>query len=209
MPPTDTSEAGLEILIVRHLTGTDGLPESATATMAETPDAVAAAKAGGSGWFAGDPKDYERAYALDLTQLFAFLQATQPENLKKLGIDDYRKSSDVERQKFLARLSSEIGKRGVIDVLRKGIDHGPLHFDLFFGTPSPGNATAASRFAHNRFSISRQLRYSLDQDVFARQIEAAVSAVLQKGLRTSDIAEKGEPVIGTRAMGDAVVAALG
>ena len=43
----------------------------------------------------------------------------------------------------------------------------------------------------------------------ARQIEAAVSAVLQKGLRTSDIAEKGEPVIGTRAMGDAVVAALG
>jgi len=53
------------------------------------------------------------------------------------------------------------------------------------------------------------LRYSLDQDVFACQIEAAVSAVLQKGLRTSDIAEKGEPVIGTRAMGDAVVAALG
>jgi len=58
-------------------------------------------------------------------------------------------------------------------------------------------------------SAAMLLRYSLDQDVFARQIEAAVSAVLQKGLRTSDIAEKGEPVIGTRAMGDAVVAALG
>ena len=58
-------------------------------------------------------------------------------------------------------------------------------------------------------SAAMLLRYSLDQDVFARQIEAAVSAVLQQGLRTSDIAEKGEPVIGTRAMGDAVVAALG
>jgi hypothetical protein len=58
MPPTDTSEAGLETLIVRHLTGTDGLPGSATAAAAETPNAVAAAKAGGSGWFAGEPTDY-------------------------------------------------------------------------------------------------------------------------------------------------------
>ncbi len=177
MPPTDTSEAGLETLIVRHLTGTDGLPGSATASAAETLDAVAAAKAGGSGWFAGDPTDYDRAHALDLTQLFAFLQATQPENLKKLGIADYRKSSDVERQKFLARLSSEIGKRGVIDVLRKGIDHGPLHFDLFFGTPSPGNATAAARFAHNRFSISRQLRYSLDQTRRALDLGAFINGL--------------------------------
>ncbi|MBY0437439.1 MAG: 3-isopropylmalate dehydrogenase [Burkholderiales bacterium] len=58
-------------------------------------------------------------------------------------------------------------------------------------------------------SAAMLLRYSLDQDAFARRIEAAVSAVLQKGLRTSDIAEKGEATIGTRAMGDAVVAALG
>ena len=57
-------------------------------------------------------------------------------------------------------------------------------------------------------SAAMLLRYSLDQDAFARRIEGAVSAVLAKGLRTSDIAEKGEPVIGTRAMGDAVVAAL-
>jgi hypothetical protein len=26
------------------------------------------------------------------------------------------------------------------DVLRKGVDHGPLHFNLFYGTPSSGNA---------------------------------------------------------------------
>jgi 3-isopropylmalate dehydrogenase len=58
-------------------------------------------------------------------------------------------------------------------------------------------------------SAAMLLRYSLDQDAFARRIEGAVSAVLQKGLRTSDIAEKGEATIGTRAMGDAVVAALG
>ena len=36
---------------------------------------------------------------------------------------------DINRLKFLARLSAEIGKRGVIDVLRKGVEHGPVHFD--------------------------------------------------------------------------------
>ena len=34
---------------------------------------------------------------------------------------------------------------------------------LFYGTPSPGNAKAAARFAANRFSVTRQLRYSTDE----------------------------------------------
>lgn len=112
---------------------------------------------------AGCPEDYDRAHCLDVAQLFAFLHATQPDTLKKAGIGDYRDAKDITRQKFLARISSEIGKRGVIDVLCRGIDDGPLHFDLFFGTPSPGNETAAAQFAKNRFSITRQLRYSLDE----------------------------------------------
>jgi type I restriction enzyme R subunit len=50
-----------------------------------------------------------------------------------------------------------------VDVLRKGIDHGPLHLTLFYGTPSEGNAHARRLFAENRFSVTRQLRYSLDE----------------------------------------------
>jgi 3-isopropylmalate dehydrogenase len=41
------------------------------------------------------------------------------------------------------------------------------------------------------------------------RIESAVKKVLQQGYRTGDIAMKGEKIIGTREMGDAVVAALG
>ena len=152
MSTTDTSEKGLETLIMLHMTGTDGLTSGDASMLAETPDALAAAKAAGSGWLAGHPKDYDRAYALDVPQLFQFLGATQPETLKKLGIADYKDGKDIIRQKFLARLSNEIGKRGVIDVLRKGVDHGPLHFDLFYGTPSPGNAKAEALHAQNRFS---------------------------------------------------------
>ena len=160
---TDISEKGLETLITRHMTGTDGLAPVAEGLVAETPDALAAARAAGSGWLAGNPKDYDRTYAFDVPQLFLFLHATQSEPLKKLGIADYKDTKDINRQKFLARLSNEIGKRGVIDVLRKGVDHGPLHFDLSYGTPSPRNAKAAALYAQNRFSVTRQLRYSQDE----------------------------------------------
>jgi len=161
--PTDTTEKGLETLIVRHMTGGDGFHAGSGSGLQDTPDEIAAGKAEGSGWVSSRPNDYDRAHCIDVTQLFAFLQDTQAEELKKTGIGNYRDAKDIARQKFLARISSEIGKRGVIDVLRRGIAHGPLHFDLFFGTPSPGNETAAAKFAKNRFSITRQLRYSQDE----------------------------------------------
>ena len=145
MPTSDITEKGLETLIMLHMTGTDGLAPVAEALLAETPDALAAAKAAGSGWLAGNPKDYDRGHALDVPQLFQFLHATQRETFTKLGIADYKDAKDINRQKSLARLSNEIGKRGVIDLLRKGVDHGPLHFDLFYGTPSPGWRINSSR----------------------------------------------------------------
>jgi 3-isopropylmalate dehydrogenase len=42
----------------------------------------------------------------------------------------------------------------------------------------------------------------------ADRIERAVRAALARGLRTADIAAPGESIVGTQAMGDAVVAAL-
>jgi len=155
---TDISEKGLESLIVRHMTGTDGLTVTPGA-LTEPP-----ARYGGTGYLAGSPKDYDRAHALDVAQLFAFLRATQPEAFKKLGMADAHDAKDINRLKFLTRLSAELGKRGAIDVLRKGIDHHPAgHFDLFYGKPSEGNAKAAALHAKNRFTIIRQLAYSIDE----------------------------------------------
>ena len=53
--PTDTSEKGLETLIMRHMTGGDGFPADGGAGIEDTPDDIAAEKAGGSGWHAGQP----------------------------------------------------------------------------------------------------------------------------------------------------------
>ena len=57
-------------------------------------------------------------------------------------------------------------------------------------------------------SAAMMLRHSLDQAEAADRIESAVEAVLAAGLRTPDIWSDGTRKVGTREMGDAVVAAI-
>ena len=57
-------------------------------------------------------------------------------------------------------------------------------------------------------SVAMMLRFSLNQPEAADRIESAVQHVLASGLRTADIWSEGSTKVGTRAMGDAVVAAL-
>ena len=52
------------------------------------------------------------------------------------------------------------------------------------------------------------LRYSFGMEEEAA-IEGAVRAALADGNRTADIASSGEPVVGTAAMADAIIAHLG
>jgi 3-isopropylmalate dehydrogenase len=57
-------------------------------------------------------------------------------------------------------------------------------------------------------SAAMMLRFSLNQPDAADRIESAVKSVLAQGLRTADIWSEGTRKVGTREMGDAVVAAL-
>ena len=57
-------------------------------------------------------------------------------------------------------------------------------------------------------SAAMMLRYSLNQPEAADRIESAVRDVLASGLRTADIWSEGDTRVGTREMGDAVVAAI-
>lgn len=57
-------------------------------------------------------------------------------------------------------------------------------------------------------SVAMMLRYSFAEHQLAEKIESAVSAVLDKGLRTADIQTQESTVIGTTAMGDAILEAL-
>ena len=57
-------------------------------------------------------------------------------------------------------------------------------------------------------SAAMMLRYSLNEEKAAEAIEAAVSKVLDQGLRTADIMSEGAKKVSTREMGEAVLNAL-
>jgi 3-isopropylmalate dehydrogenase len=57
-------------------------------------------------------------------------------------------------------------------------------------------------------SAAMMLRYTFAMESSAQRIEQAVKNVLAQGYRTADIYETGTRKVGTREMGDAVLAAL-
>ena len=165
---TDTTERGLERLICRGLTGAPcdpcGEPRGA---------ADGTASYGGNGWACGSPQDYDREYCVDIVQLRTFLQSTQPESAAALGLEQ----DGPTRRKFLARLQGEVTKRGTIDLLRHGLKHENHNLDLFYGTPSAGNPAAAARYAQNRFTVTRQLRYSRDETQLALDMSLFINGL--------------------------------
>lgn len=165
---TDTSEKGLESLIVTAMTGRAWADAALADTAAQTPAAY-----GGTGWLNGRAEDYSREWCVDLAQLVAFLRTTQPrlEAALDLGNDT------PVRRAFLARLFNEVGKRGVIDVLRHGIKHGAHEIALFYATPSPGNVKAAELHQLNRFAVTRQLRYSRDETMRALDMSIFINGL--------------------------------
>lgn len=57
-------------------------------------------------------------------------------------------------------------------------------------------------------SLAMALRYSFDLPEEAERLDKAIALVLAEGLRTADIAQTGETVVRTEAMGDAIVKEL-
>ncbi len=128
---TDVSEKGLETTIVSWLVGENGYEE-------------------------GQNADYDRGLALDTARLLRFLATTQGDALARLGAD----VPGTARRQLLERVSREVAKRGVVEVLRNGVKERAEALTLFWQTPSAGNARAAALHAQNVFSVTRQLRYS-------------------------------------------------
>lgn len=138
---TNTKESGLESLIVKWLVEQNGYEEGTNA-------------------------DYNKEYAVDETRLFRFLQDTQPKEMDKLGVF----TSDTKKRQFLNRLSGEIAKRGIIDVLRNGVKVYPADLIMFYLTPTENNEQARIMYEKNIFSVTRQLRYSQDAGKLALDV---------------------------------------
>lgn len=125
------------------------------------------------GWAEGAPADYVASYALDLGQFSEFIKATQPDLVEPLGLT----SETPTRHKLLARLQGEITRRGVVNMLRNGIDHLGLHVDLYYPTPDAANPKAAALFEANRFVVTRQVHHSVSNTGDAIDLVAFVNGL--------------------------------
>ena len=103
------------------------------------------------------PTDYHKSRCLIPNETLQFIQDTQPEVYHRLQ----RQYGADTPAKLLDRLSREIQRRGVLDVLRKGIKDRGCDFKLTYFRPSSGmNLDHHRLYDKNRFSLVRQLRYS-------------------------------------------------
>lgn len=130
---TNMKENGFETLIVRYLVDNNHYEE-------------------------GLNSDYNKTYAIDEVRLFRFLNDTQHKKMQELRIEE----NEIEKKKFLDRLSKKISDDGVINIIRKGLKYKNHTLDFYMVRPSEGNSEAVKSYNNNIFSVTRQLRYSSD-----------------------------------------------
>ena len=141
-----TNERELEKAIERQLTGT-----------CQEEQALGSSQPGHHGYCLGHSKDFDSHYALDTRQFWAFLEATQHEELHKL-----QKTGRDWSLKILDRFERMSKKYGLLHLLKKGLSVDNAHFTLMYPAPlASSSAKVKARFAANRFSCIRQVNYSL------------------------------------------------
>lgn len=129
--PTDISEKALESLIVAHLRDVHGYEE-------------------------GISNDYNKTYGVDTERVKRFILATQRQKAENTACF----TNPNEERKFFKKLSEEITKRGVTDLLRKGFRYITELFDMYYPLPSELNPSAKVAYERNIFCVTRQLFYS-------------------------------------------------
>lgn len=154
--PSQTNEKALEAAIEKALTGTTS--EELQAAIALNTIAEPRAIYGAAGnYHIGDASQYDAQYAIDTHHFWYFLNATQKDELAKL-----QRSPDW-KTKILQRYDRIVKKYGLLHILRKGLDVDDAHFTLFYQWPMASSSAAVrENFEKNEFSVTRQVRYNLD-----------------------------------------------
>lgn len=143
------NEEGLEALVVKQMVET-GWKQGTIAPALAVVDAKLQVDV-----------SFAPGYGLDMQQLAAFLQETQPAVAEAAGLGNDWATESPARTKFLAKLQGEITKNGVVQVLRRGFGHGAVpHINFYYPIPTPGNTMAEALHEANRWVVARQVHYS-------------------------------------------------
>ncbi len=102
--------------------------------------------------------EYNKEYCL-LPEVFVnFIKNTQLETYKKLQ----KQFLADTNTKLYKTFTNQVAKRGIIDVLRKGIQTSGCSFNLVYFKPKSGlNPEHLANYKKNEFSVVRQVHYSI------------------------------------------------
>ena len=152
--PSQTNERALEAAIEKALTGTNLEEIKASGGNQQEPVVSYGTH---QGYHIGWANNYNAKYALDETRFWHFLESTQAEELAKL-----QRSADW-KLRILERYDRMVRKYGLLRILRKGLAVEDAHFTLFYQLPlASSSQQSKDNFAANIFSVTRQVRYNLD-----------------------------------------------
>lgn len=112
-----------------------------------------------NGWVQGSPSHYRRDLGLDTAVLFEFIGATQAKAWDRLvGLHG---GADQAQLKFAKRLAAEIDARGIVDVLRRGVEDMGVKVRLAFFQPAHAlTPDLLALYDANRLVVSRQVHHS-------------------------------------------------
>lgn len=111
-----------------------------------------------SGYHSRQPSDYDKQNCLISAEVLQFIQTSQLKVYEKL---QSHLGSETDA-KILNRLASEINKKGTLHILRKGFKTRGCKFHMAYFKPASGmNPDTQFLYQQNRFSIVRQLKYSV------------------------------------------------
>ena len=154
---SQTKEQDLEAAIEKILTGACLEELKKQGLSVNTVNEDAEVYKTGKGYYIGQPSNFNTQFAIDEQFFWNFLESTQKEELEKL-----QKQSDW-KLKILNRFDRMIKKYGVLHLLKKGLEVDDAHFTLFYQLPlASSSKQVKDNFEQNRFSETRQLRYSID-----------------------------------------------
>lgn len=152
--PSKTNEQALEQAIQKALTGS-------CIEEIDNKNNIAADKKSqyiaGNGFFIGFPNDFDAKYAIDEVRFWHFLENTQKTELEKI-----KRSSDW-KLKILERYHRLVKKYGLLKILRKGLQIDDANFTMFYQPPlASSSKSVKENFDKNEFSVTRQVRYNID-----------------------------------------------
>ncbi len=142
------------------------------------------------GWVEGSPDDFDRQLALVPKDIFAFIEATQPE----LWGDFRKQHRDGLESSLLDTVVKMLDSRGTLDCLRHGIKFYGKKIDLAYFKPAHGlNPELEARYAQNRLVVTRQVKFIPNKE------DAIDIVLLVNGLPVATVELK-NPFTGQRAL---------